>query len=103
MTHTHTPGPWRVGDAGKTIFGPPNGNPSPETVAHVTHKKNVPLLQAAPALLEALKKTREELRTLQHSLETGHDGIDHVAFLARLLRRNGFISDAIAQAEGTSK
>ena len=26
----HTQGPWRVGDAGASVFGPPNGNPSPE-------------------------------------------------------------------------
>ncbi len=31
MTAQHTPGPWRIGDAGYTVFGPPNGNPSPES------------------------------------------------------------------------
>lgn len=36
----HTPGPWRVGDAGATVFGPPNGNPSPETVATVRKAAN---------------------------------------------------------------
>jgi hypothetical protein len=30
-----TQGQWRVGDAGHTIFGPPNGQPSPETIATV--------------------------------------------------------------------
>lgn len=32
-TDERTPLPWRVGDAGHTVFGPPNGNPSPYTVA----------------------------------------------------------------------
>jgi hypothetical protein len=30
---TTTPLPWRVGNAGTAIFGPPRGNPSPVTVA----------------------------------------------------------------------
>ncbi len=30
----HTPGPWRTGDMYQTVFGPPNGEPSPETIAH---------------------------------------------------------------------
>lgn len=51
----HTPGPWRIGDAGHTVFGPPNGNPSPETVAHVSHKKNSSLIAVAPRLLEELE------------------------------------------------
>ena len=28
----HTPTPWRVGDAGHTVFGPPNGTPSPAVI-----------------------------------------------------------------------
>lgn len=51
----HTPGPWRIGDHGRTVFGPPNGHPSPETVAQVTHKKNALLIAAAPDLLAAVK------------------------------------------------
>ena len=35
MTTKHTPGPWRIGDAGHTVFDPPNGNPSPETICHL--------------------------------------------------------------------
>lgn len=37
QTATHTPTPWRIGNAGKAIFGPPTGNPSPETVADLSH------------------------------------------------------------------
>jgi len=51
---SHTPGPWRIGDAGNTVFGPPNGNPSPEIVASVA-KRNARLIAAAPDLLAACK------------------------------------------------
>ena len=34
-TTTHTPGPWRIGDAGKTIFGARDENPSPVTIAQI--------------------------------------------------------------------
>ena len=52
---THTPGPWRVGDAGHSVFGPPNGNPSPESIALVKDKNNTHLIAAAPGLLQAAK------------------------------------------------
>jgi hypothetical protein len=62
---SHTPGPWRVGDAGFTVFGPPNGNPSPETIAHmVTVRKgpaNARLIASAPDLLAALRETADLL------------------------------------------
>lgn len=41
MAAKHLPAtvlPWRVGDAGHTIFGPPNGLPSPAIVATVNNK-----------------------------------------------------------------
>jgi len=50
----HTQGPWRIGDAGSAVFGPPNGNPSPETIA-TNVRKNAHLIAAAPDLLEALE------------------------------------------------
>ena len=53
MTATRTPGPWRIGDAGHTVFGPSNGQPSPETVANVRARTNARLIAAAPELLEA--------------------------------------------------
>ena len=60
----HTPGPWRIGDAGRTVFGPPNGNPSPETVAHCTSRANASLIAAAPALLKERNALRETLADL---------------------------------------
>jgi hypothetical protein len=47
----HTPGPWRIGDAGHTIFGPPNGSPCPEIIAHGLTKANARLIASAPELL----------------------------------------------------
>ena len=51
----HTPGPWRVGDAGATVFGPKSDKPVPEIVATVRHKANARLIAAAPEMLELLK------------------------------------------------
>jgi len=51
----HTPGPWRVGDAGHTVFGPKTDQPSPKTIAHNLSRNNARLIASAPALLEALK------------------------------------------------
>lgn len=55
MSTIHTPGPWRVGDAGATVFGPPNGTPAPEMIAQrIRNKANARLLAAAPEMLAAL-------------------------------------------------
>lgn len=56
MKTQHTPGPWRVGDAGHTVFGQPNGNPSPKTICtHISTIDDARLIAAAPDLLEALE------------------------------------------------
>jgi hypothetical protein len=74
MKAGHTPGPWRVGDAGHTVFGPPNGAPAPERVATIhggtadmaavtrafIMKDNARLIAAAPELLEELKAEHSE-------------------------------------------
>ena len=53
----HTPGPWRVGDRFNTVFGPPNGNSSPEIIAyaHKGIRANATLIAAAPDMLVALQ------------------------------------------------
>lgn len=53
----HTALPWRIGDAGQTVFGPPNGTPCPKIVATTTRANAAYIAQACnayPALVEAL-------------------------------------------------
>ena len=60
---THTPGPWRIGDAANTIFGPPAGLP-PVRVAELcradNRRANAALIAAAPDLLAALERIANE-------------------------------------------
>lgn len=55
--------PWRVGDAGTTVFGPPNGNPSPFTVATGLARADASLIVRAvnnhAALVAALIRLRD--------------------------------------------
>ena len=51
-TAQHTPGPWRIGDAGHTVFGPPNGNPAPKVIAPNLSRDDARLIAAAPDLLQ---------------------------------------------------
>ena len=71
-----TPGPWRIGDAGFTVFGPPNGNPSPETIATTKNSANASLMAAAPELLEALYELLAWQSTApQKYIEAAHKAI----------------------------
>lgn len=58
-----TPGEWRIGDAGATVFGPKTGAPSPETVAAVRKKINAEFItlahNAMPDLLDAVRLAEE--------------------------------------------
>ena len=62
---THTKGPWRIGDAGHTVFGPPTGNPSPETVATLAKseswRSNARLIAAAPDMYKELRILEVEM------------------------------------------
>jgi hypothetical protein len=51
----HTPGPWRVGDAGATVFGPPRKPRLPEIIATCRNRENTRLIAAAPELLEVCR------------------------------------------------
>lgn len=55
----HTPGPWRVGDAGHAVFGPKDSGMYPNAPVTVVQKivspANARLIAAAPELLEALE------------------------------------------------
>lgn len=57
-TVMHTPGPWRIGDAGHTIFGPPKGTPAPEIITALSggpHRPaNARLIVKAPEMLDLL-------------------------------------------------
>lgn len=65
MTAKHTPGHWRIGDAGLTVFGPPNGNPSPEKIARTRNRANARLIAAAPDLLALVQEIlSDELASL---------------------------------------
>jgi len=65
MTAKHTPGHWRIGDAGLTVFGPPNGNSSPETIARTRNRANARLIAAAPDLLALVQEIlSDELASL---------------------------------------
>jgi len=65
----HTPGPWRVGDAKVTVFGPPNGNPSPETIASIRKGANAALIAAAPDLLRERDAARALVAELAGALD----------------------------------
>lgn len=63
---THTPGPWRIGDAGRTVFGAKVPGAMPATVAYMPpvtprvdageRKANRDIMAAAPELLAALNR-----------------------------------------------
>lgn len=56
----HTPGPWRIGNAGQAVFGPPNGKPSPLTIVPSCSRADARLIADTPTLLaqrDALAKT----------------------------------------------
>lgn len=99
----NTHGPWRVGDAGHTIFGPKTASPSPVTVAHNLRKGDaqfiVRLENAYDEILEALEYVRENLPRWQRSgIENGHKGRDF-PFNEKL----EMIRAAIAKVKGETK
>ena len=61
MTQDHTPTPWRIGDAGLTVFGPLTENPSPVTVARCRTKADARLIRTAPEMLAALQWIAQEI------------------------------------------
>ena len=54
MIQIHAEAPWRVGDAGHTVFGPPNGSPSPVTIARQLAKVNAARIVACVNACEGL-------------------------------------------------
>jgi hypothetical protein len=80
----HTP--WRVGDAGHTVFGPPNGTPSPETIASVRKPSNARLIAAAPDMLAALSNLVRSIE--RDNLNTTH-GVNVAAARAAIAKATG--------------
>lgn len=72
----YTLGPWRIGDAGKTVFGPFTAEPCPVTVARMPEasprcgvderKANVLLIAAAPEMAAALSRALSYLEDLPY-------------------------------------
>lgn len=79
----HTSGQWRVGDGGATIFGPPSGAPSPETIASVRKKANARRIVAcvnackgiSTETLEKMELTQELVR-YQAAIDVQKDRCD---------------------------
>ena len=66
-----TAGRIRVGDAGRTLFGPPNGNPSPATVALVRRgKTDAAHLAACWNLVEDFGGDPEAVRRALEALQS---------------------------------
>ena len=90
MIDKYTPGPWRVGDAGHTVFGPKTDNPSPEVIAPNLSRANAHLIVRAvnnhAKLLEALVRVLDAAVT-----GTIPDDWDYIEMQARA---------AIKQAKG---
>ena len=61
MTEQHTPGPWRIGDAGTAVFPPKEVFASkPHAIASNLSRANARLIAAAPELLMALERAARE-------------------------------------------
>lgn len=73
----HTPGPWRIGDAGKTIFGPKSKNPSPETIAPCRTRANAARIVECVNALEGLDPGAIRELIEAASREIAANGNDH--------------------------
>ena len=75
MQTEHTPRPWRIGDAGHTVFGPKTDAPSPQTVASNLTRANVALIgravNSAPEIFEQLKYTADFLAEQAEAMKPG--------------------------------
>jgi len=79
----YTPGTWRVGDAGHTVFGPPNGTISPETIATVRKPTNARLIAAAPQMAEALQLAAATIRRLNPAATSTQGSLDVISAALR--------------------
>lgn len=100
-----TLGPWRIGDAGKTVFGPFTAEPCPVTVARMPEasprcgaderKANALLIAAAPEMAMAALSAREMLGEMLRTAASNDqaDAIDEVSSaLTAALAKAGLLS-----------
>lgn len=81
----HTPLPWRIGDAGLTVFGPKTDAPSPKTVAHSNRADAAHIVRCVNSH-EALTEALERVVQFMHSALAGtihDDDLQHYEAIAR--------------------
>lgn len=59
-----TPGEWRIGDAGITVFGPKTERPAPETIANVRKKENAHFVALAHNMMPTLLEIADDLDSI---------------------------------------
>ncbi len=69
----HTPGPWRVGDAGRTIFQPVGIKAVAYCDKTENFRANARLIAAAPDLLEALERILGAARGTMDEVRARHE------------------------------
>ncbi len=64
----HTPGPWRLGDAGHAVFGPKDSGMYPNApitiVQKIANKANAALIANAPEMFSLIIRLRAELENV---------------------------------------
>ena len=97
MTEQHTPGPWRIGDAGTAVFPPKEVFASkPRAIASNLSRADARLIAAAPELLKALETlVRGRPTTPPNHAVLGKDSVAYMNWLAFESARA-----AIAKAKG---
>jgi CO dehydrogenase/acetyl-CoA synthase epsilon subunit len=89
----HTKKPWRLGDAGYTIFGPKTENPLPTVVAKVFHKENATfIVRAVNSHEELLEAAKMAFKLLEKMPVTNTRSKENETY--------GYLANAIAKAEG---
>lgn len=87
----HTPIPWRVGDAGHTIFGPKTDAPNPEIIAHMgnraTFKTNAQHIVKCVNMHNDLIDVLERL-TIYYADETKPEALFKLNCAKKLLKKN---------------
>lgn len=76
-TSRHTPLPYRIGDAGHTIFGPKSDRLSPLTVASVRHPADARFILEAVNNYEAICAERDRLRSSLRDMLNNFAGNDN--------------------------